>query len=126
MPPSTKKETKSKFKTSVKKKTLDPEFAEEFKFQNIDLKSLLAKTIVLNVWDKDLGKKDYIGSVMLGQDRTGDELKHFFTMVKNTDIYHEQWHTLQDKQDTLMKTFYWHWLFIWLIIFFTLLAVTFH
>lgn len=107
MPPSTKKETKSKFKTSVKKKTLDPEFAEEFKFQNIDLKSLLAKTIVLNVWDKDLGKKDYIGSVMLGQDRTGDELKHFFTMVKNTDIYHEQWHTLQDKQDTLMKTFYW-------------------
>lgn len=106
MPPSTKKETKSKFKTSVKKKTLDPEYAEEFKFQNIDLKSLLSKTIVLNVWDKDLGKKDYIGSVMLGQDRTGDELKHFFTMVKNTDIYHEQWHTLQDKQDTLLKTFH--------------------
>lgn len=106
MPPSTKKETKSRFKTTVKKKTLDPEYSEEFKFQNIDLKSLLAKTIVLNVWDKDLGKKDYIGSVMLGQDRTGDELKHFFTMVKNTDIYHEQWHNLQDKQESLLKTFY--------------------
>lgn len=92
------KDFKSKFKTTVKKKTLDPEFLEEFKFQNIDLKSLLTKTIEITVWDKDFGKNDYIGSVTLNQNRTGEELRHFFTMVKNTDIYHEQWHTLQDKE----------------------------
>ena len=26
----------------------------------------------------------------------GDEKhKHFYTMIKNPDIYHEQWHTLE-------------------------------
>ena len=101
MPPSIQKAAKSKFKTSVKKKTLDPEFGEEFKFAHVDLKSLLAKTLVISVWDKDLGKRDYIGSVLLGQERAGDELKHFFTMVKNADIYHEQWHTLRDEREAL-------------------------
>lgn len=120
LPGSFAKEFKSKFKTTVKKKTLDPEFFEvslflnnaqvifyiqffflkEFKFQNINLKSLLTKTVEITVWDKDFGKNDYIGSVTLNQNRTGEELKHFFTMVKNTDIYHEQWHTLQNKEDS--------------------------
>ena len=37
--------------------------------------------------------------VLLGQQRTGDELKHFFTIVKNPDIYYEQWHTLHLKDN---------------------------
>jgi len=88
------KETKQKFKSSVKWKTLDPEYLEEFKFTNIDLKTLLTKTLEISVWDKDFGKNDFIGIVQLGQMRTGEELKHFFTMVKNPELYHEQWHTL--------------------------------
>lgn len=32
--------------------------------------------------------------VQLGQQRDKEELKHFFTMVKNPEIYHEQWHNL--------------------------------
>lgn len=88
------KEGKSKFKTTVKKKTLDPDFFEEFKFTNVDLRSLLTKTIEICVWDKDFRKNDFIGLVQLGQNRTGDELKHFFTMIKNPELYHEQWHTL--------------------------------
>jgi len=79
----------------------------------------LTKTIEINVWDKDFGKNDFIGKlnrlnsfeikriliklnlkgcVQLDQQRSGDELKHFFTMVKNPDIYHEQWHTLHLKE----------------------------
>lgn len=99
LPVSSQKENKHRFKTTVKKRTLDPEYSEEFKFQNLDLKTLLSKTIEITVWDKDFGKNDYIGSVSLNQMQTGAELKHFFTMVKNTDIYHEQWHSLKDKED---------------------------
>ena len=96
------KENKQKFRTSVKWKTLDPEYLEEFKFTNIDLKTLLTKTIEISVWDKDFGKNDFIGVVQLGQQRTGEELKHFFTMIKNPDLFHEQWHTLhmRDNDDT--------------------------
>jgi Ca2+-dependent lipid-binding protein len=102
------KEGKNKFKTAVKWKTLDPEYLEEFKFINIDLKSLLTKTIEISVWDKDFGKNDFIGVVELGQQRTGEELKHFFTMIKNPEFYHEQWHTLHvkdsnDSTDILLK-----------------------
>lgn len=93
------KENKQKFKSTVKWKTLDPEFLEEFKFTNIDLKTLLTKTIEISVWDKDFRKNDFIGQVQLGQQRTGEELKHFFTMIKNPDLYHEQWHTLHLKEN---------------------------
>ena len=36
---------------------------KEFKFQNVDLKTLLTKTIEISVWDKDFGKNDFIGKV---------------------------------------------------------------
>jgi hypothetical protein len=92
------KETK-KFKSTTKWKTLDPEYLEEFKFTHIDLKSLLTKTIEISVWDKDFGKNDFIGIVQLGQPRTGEELRHFFTMIKNPEIYHEQWHNLHLREE---------------------------
>jgi hypothetical protein len=63
------------------------------------LKTLLTKTIEISVYDKDFGKCDFIGTVKLGQQRTGDELKHFFTMIKNPELYHEQWHSLQLNED---------------------------
>jgi len=93
------KENKQKFKSTIKWKTLDPEFLEEFKFTNIDLKTMLTKTIEISVWDKDFRKNDFIGQVQLGQQRTGEELKHFFTMIKNPELYHEQWHTLHLKDN---------------------------
>lgn len=88
--------SKQKFKTSVKWKTLDPEYCEEFKFTNIDMKALLTKSIEISVWDKDFGKCDFIGVVQLSQRRSGDELRHFFSMVRYTDVYTEQWHKLHD------------------------------
>ncbi|XP_072568799.1 double C2-like domain-containing protein alpha isoform X2 [Paramormyrops kingsleyae] len=52
---------KSKHKTAVIKKTLNPEFNEEF-FYEISLSELSTKTLEVTVWDYDLGKSnDFIG-----------------------------------------------------------------
>ncbi|XP_037066428.1 double C2-like domain-containing protein alpha isoform X3 [Peromyscus leucopus] len=52
---------KSKHKTCVKKKTLNPEFNEEF-FYEMELSTLATKTLEVTVWDYDIGKSnDFIG-----------------------------------------------------------------
>ncbi|GLD66932.1 double C2-like domains, delta, partial [Lates japonicus] len=51
---------KSKYKTSVKKKTLNPEFNEEFSYE-VPLDQLAKKTLEISVWDYDLGmSNDFI------------------------------------------------------------------
>lgn len=56
------KDNKWSFKTTVKKNTLQPEFNEEFVFQQIQLKELINKTLQINIYDKDVAKKnDYLG-----------------------------------------------------------------
>ncbi|CAB1312084.1 unnamed protein product, partial [Coregonus sp. 'balchen'] len=55
---------KSKHKTAVIKKTLNPEFNEEF-FYEISFTELSTKTLEVTVWDYDLGKSnDFIGELM--------------------------------------------------------------
>jgi hypothetical protein len=69
--PSTDTGTKWNFKTTVKKHTLQPEFNEEFIFQNIQLKDLISKTLQITVYDKDIGKKDdYIGKYIIYKSQT--------------------------------------------------------
>nr|XP_055195331.1 double C2-like domain-containing protein alpha isoform X2 [Nyctereutes procyonoides] len=52
---------KSKHKTCVKKKTLNPEFNEDF-FYEMELSALATKTLEVTVWDYDIGKSnDFIG-----------------------------------------------------------------
>ncbi|XP_031694501.1 rabphilin-3A-like [Anarrhichthys ocellatus] len=52
---------KSKNKTTVKKKTLNPEFNEEFSYE-VTLDQLAKKTLEISVWDYDLGmSNDFIG-----------------------------------------------------------------
>lgn len=49
--------------TSVKWKTLNPEWNEEFAFET-RLTDLTANALVLTVWDKDFGKSnDYLGKI---------------------------------------------------------------
>ncbi|XP_059829198.1 double C2-like domain-containing protein beta isoform X2 [Hypanus sabinus] len=48
---------KSKHKTAVKKKTLNPEFNEEF-FYEIKQADLAKKTLEITVWDYDIGKSN--------------------------------------------------------------------
>ncbi|XP_051887872.1 rabphilin-3A-like isoform X2 [Pristis pectinata] len=85
---------KAKQKTQIKKKTLNPEFNEEF-FYDIKHSDLAKKTLELSVWDYDIGKaNDYIGSIILGINAKGDCLKHWYECLKNKDKKTERWHTL--------------------------------
>uniref|UniRef100_A0A8C7XBV3 C2 domain-containing protein n=1 Tax=Oryzias sinensis TaxID=183150 RepID=A0A8C7XBV3_9TELE len=85
---------KSKYKTSVKKKTLNPEFNEEFSY-DVSLDHLAKKTLEISVWDYDLGmSNDFIGGVELGINASGQRLKHWFECLKNKGKKVEYWHTL--------------------------------
>ncbi|XP_052248245.1 double C2-like domain-containing protein beta isoform X3 [Dreissena polymorpha] len=87
------RDKKSKFKTIVKKKTLNPEFNEEFQYQ-IKHADCAKKTLEITVWDKDLAKNDFIGGVQLGINSKGERLKHWFDTLKNPDQKYERWHML--------------------------------
>ncbi|XP_056626768.1 double C2-like domain-containing protein alpha [Triplophysa dalaica] len=85
---------KSKHKTAVIKKTLNPEFNEEF-FYEITFNELSAKTLEVSVWDYDLGRSnDFIGGVLLGCNSQGDALQHWIDCLKNKGQKVERWHTL--------------------------------
>lgn len=87
---------KTKQKTSMKKKTLNPEFNEDF-YYDVKHNELAKKTLEITVWDKDIGKNDYIGGVQLGINAKGERLRHWFDTLKNTDKRFERWHTLSEE-----------------------------
>ncbi|XP_015233511.1 PREDICTED: rabphilin-3A [Cyprinodon variegatus] len=85
---------KGKCKTQIKKRTLNPEFNEEFSF-DIKHSELAKKTLDISVWDYDIGKSnDYIGGCQLGITAKGERLKHWYECLKNKDKKIEHWHTL--------------------------------
>ncbi|XP_051959294.1 double C2-like domain-containing protein alpha [Xyrauchen texanus] len=85
---------KSKHKTAVIKKTLNPEFNEEF-FYEITFNELSTRTLEVTVWDYDLGRSnDFIGGVSLGCHSQGDALLHWIDCLKNKGQKVERWHTL--------------------------------
>ncbi|KAK3086805.1 hypothetical protein FSP39_023732 [Pinctada imbricata] len=88
------RDKKSKFKTAVKKKTLNPEYNEEFIYE-IKHNELAKKTLEITVWDRDIGKSnDFVGGVQLGINAKGERLKHWFDTLKNPDHKFERWHIL--------------------------------
>nr|KAI8753413.1 rabphilin-3A [Biomphalaria glabrata] len=88
------KDKKSKYKTTIKKKTLNPEYNEEFTYE-IRHNELAKKTLEITVWDKDIGKtNDFIGGVQLGINSKGDRLRHWFDTLKNPDREYRRWHVL--------------------------------
>uniref|UniRef100_A0A3Q2E8M9 Double C2-like domain-containing protein n=1 Tax=Cyprinodon variegatus TaxID=28743 RepID=A0A3Q2E8M9_CYPVA len=88
---------KSKHKTAVIKKTLNPEFNEEF-FYEITFSELASKTLEVTVWDYDLGKSnDFIGGVSFGCHSQGDALQHWIDCLKNKGTKVERWHTLTNE-----------------------------
>ncbi|XP_065579909.1 double C2-like domain-containing protein beta isoform X2 [Artemia franciscana] len=83
-----------KFKTSIKWKTLNPEFNEEFSFKT-KITDLPKQRLEIAVWDKDIGKSDdYIGGVMLSLSSKGERLRHWLDALKFPDKNHERWHHL--------------------------------
>ncbi|KAG8513582.1 Double C2-like domain-containing protein alpha [Galemys pyrenaicus] len=88
---------KSKHKTCVKKKTLNPEFNEEF-FYEMELSALATKTLEVTVWDYDIGKSnDFIGGVSLGPGAQGEARKHWNECLQQLDTALERWHTLTNE-----------------------------
>ncbi|XP_044296652.1 rabphilin-3A [Varanus komodoensis] len=88
---------KAKHKTQIKKKTLNPEFNEEF-FYDIKHGDLAKKSLDISVWDYDIGKSnDYIGGCQLGITAKGERLKHWYECLKNKDKKIERWHALQNE-----------------------------
>ncbi|MEE6503840.1 hypothetical protein FKM82_004986 [Ascaphus truei] len=88
---------KAKYKTQIKKKTLNPEFNEEF-FYEIKHSDLAKKQLDISVWDYDIGKSnDYIGGCQLGITAKGEHLKHWYECLKNKDKKIERWHILQNE-----------------------------
>lgn len=88
------KDKRSKFKTTVKKRTLNPEYNEEFTY-DIKHNELAKKTLEITVWDKDIGKaNDFIGGVQLGINAKGERLKHWFETLKTPDREFRRWHIL--------------------------------
>ncbi|XP_061656186.1 rabphilin-3A isoform X2 [Phyllopteryx taeniolatus] len=85
---------KGKNKTQTKKKTLNPEFQEEFSYE-IKHGELAKKTLDISVWDYDMGKSnDFIGGCQLGIGAQGECLKHWYECLKNKDEKIERWHLL--------------------------------
>ncbi|XP_070689967.1 rabphilin-3A-like [Pempheris klunzingeri] len=85
---------KGKCKTQIKKRTLNPEFNEEFSY-DIKHSELAKKSLDVSVWDYDIGKSnDYIGGCQLGITAKGERLKHWYECLKNKDKKIERWHTL--------------------------------
>ncbi|XP_040014360.1 rabphilin-3A [Xiphias gladius] len=85
---------KAKNKTQIKKKTLNPEFNEEFSYE-IKHAELAKKTLDISVWDYDMGKSnDFIGGCHLGIQAKGECLKHWYECLKNKDKKIECWHVL--------------------------------
>ncbi|XP_061589332.1 double C2-like domain-containing protein beta [Cololabis saira] len=85
---------KAKNKTQIKKKTLNPEFNEEFSYE-IKHADLAKKTLDVSVYDYDMGKSnDFIGGCRLGIQAKGECLKHWYECLKNKDKKIERWHVL--------------------------------
>jgi len=87
---------KSKFKTSVKKRTLNPEYNSEFSIP-VAFTELPKKTLLITVWDKDVGKSDdFIGGLVLSGEAQGERRKHWDDCLKNPNRRFERWHKLQE------------------------------
>ncbi|XP_060158838.1 double C2-like domain-containing protein gamma [Globicephala melas] len=85
---------KSKYKTSVQKKTLNPEFNKEF-FCTGPREELVQKTLLVSVWDYDLGTADdFTGGVQLSSQASGEHQQHWREGLGRTDHQLEPWHPL--------------------------------
>ncbi|KAF5928728.1 hypothetical protein HPG69_016729 [Diceros bicornis minor] len=85
---------KSKYKTSVRKKTLNPEFNEEF-FYAGPREELAQKTLLVTVWDYDLATADdFIGGVQLSGRVSGECQQHWRECLSHSDRRLELWHPL--------------------------------
>lgn len=86
-----------KHKTSIKWRTLHPVFNEEFSFETRP-SELDKQSLVITVWDKDIGKPDdFLGSLLIGHNSKGRRWKQWKDCIRLPDHFHEQWHCLSSE-----------------------------
>lgn len=87
---------KTKRRTAIKKKTLNPEYNETFRYE-VKHSELAKKSLEISVWDHDIGtSNDFIGGVVLEMKAKGDALKHWYEALKMPNKQHTYWHTLEE------------------------------
>lgn len=85
---------KTKRRTKMKKKNLNPEFNETFTY-NIAHNELASKTLEITVWDYDVGtSNDFIGGIHLGIHSKDTLLKQWFETLKHQNKESKYWHSL--------------------------------
>ncbi|KAB0390076.1 hypothetical protein E2I00_011599, partial [Balaenoptera physalus] len=85
---------KSKYKTSVREKTPNPEFNEEFLCAG-PREELAQKTLLVSVWDGDPGTADdFTGRVQLNSRARGERQQHWRECLGRSDHQLELWHPL--------------------------------
>uniref|UniRef100_A0A672Y9M7 Synaptotagmin n=1 Tax=Sphaeramia orbicularis TaxID=375764 RepID=A0A672Y9M7_9TELE len=83
-----------KKKTTIKKNTLNPYYNESFSFE------VPSNFPLLTVLDYDkIGKNDAIGKLLLGNNSTGTELRHWSDMLANPRRPIAQWHSLKPEDE---------------------------
>ncbi|XP_054730962.1 rabphilin-1 [Anastrepha obliqua] len=89
-----------KYKTGVKWRTLNPIYREEFYFESSP-HDLNKQTLIITVWDKDIGKSnDFLGSLIIGYNSKGERLQQWLDCIKLPDHFHEKWHCLSGEHPT--------------------------
>ncbi|GMS89922.1 hypothetical protein PENTCL1PPCAC_12097, partial [Pristionchus entomophagus] len=82
-------------RTSVKKRTLNPEFNETLTFI-VPYKDLKKKTLQVSVFDHDVAKSDdFIGGILLSASAKGERGKHWIECIENPGQTIEYWHKLE-------------------------------
>ncbi|CAI4226730.1 unnamed protein product [Auanema sp. JU1783] len=82
-------------KTSIKKRTLNPEFNETLQFI-VPFKDLPKKTLQIGVYDHDLGRHDdYIGGILLSTSAKGERGQQWTSCIENPGQLFENWHKLE-------------------------------
>ncbi|CAD5220053.1 unnamed protein product [Bursaphelenchus xylophilus] len=84
-----------RYKTAIKKRTLNPEFNEVIQFI-VPFKDLPKKTLEIGVYDHDVGRHDdYIGGIVLSTAAKGDRGKQWTQCIENPGKTFEYWHKLE-------------------------------
>ncbi|CAB3403691.1 unnamed protein product [Caenorhabditis bovis] len=82
-------------RTSIKKRTLNPEFNETIQFV-VPFKDLPKKTLQIGVYDHDLGKHDdYIGGILLSASAKDERGLQWIKCIENPGTLVENWHKLE-------------------------------
>lgn len=85
-----------KKKTTVKKRTLNPYYNENFTFQ-VAFENIEQTSLIISVWDYDrVGRSEVIGKCVVGELSSGPDKQHWIDMLASPRRAIAQWHTLHN------------------------------